>query len=135
MKYRIRGAIRYLSQDFSYKTVALAVALVLWITMLGRKDITFSRKLPIQFLSESLYEVAGQRQKEVEVEVAGPRMALKKFGQTDQMYTLDLTGLKSGTHKIRLTREGFAVPVGVKVVSIKPEEINVTLVPIAKREE
>lgn len=127
MIQRMKTLPQRMKEDFSYKSVALAVALVLWVTMLGRKDITVARRLPIQFLNEAHYEVKGPRQTEVEVEVAGPRMALKKFSQTDQMFTLDLSNLKAGTHKVRLTRDGFSVPVGVKVVAIRPDEITVTL--------
>ncbi len=139
MKYKVknfsRDFSRYILQDFSYKTVALAVALVLWITLLSRKDITANSEMPIQFLTEANFEVVGQTLDKVRVDVAGPRMALKRFGQTEQLYTLDLSGLNAGTHKIRLTRDGFVVPVGVKVTSIKPDEVSVTLRQINKREE
>jgi YbbR domain-containing protein len=133
MKNRAGGVLRYVVDDFSYKSVALAVALVLWVTMLGRKDITSVKKLPIQFLNDSTYEVAASKEKEVKVEVAGPRMALKKFSEMDQVYTLDLSGLKSGSHMVRLTSEGLSVPVGVKVLSIRPDSLNVTLKPLPAR--
>ncbi|MCB0412231.1 MAG: hypothetical protein KDD22_06875 [Bdellovibrionales bacterium] len=118
------------THDFGYKALALAVALVIWVTMLGRKDITMVRKIPVQYLSEARFEVGDEgKLAEVEVEVMGSRMSLKKFAQSDQTLSLDLTELRPGTHTVRLRKESISVPVGARVVSIRPEQVNVTIKP------
>lgn len=136
MIQRVKSFPQKLTEDFSYKSVALAVALVLWVTMLGRKDITVSRRIPIQILNAPNVEVEDATQREVEVEVMGPRMALKKFTQlTNEVYTLDVTDLKAGSHTVRLTRDGLFVPVGVKVVALRPDELTVQLTPVTSRNQ
>src|SRR5690606_20484063 len=101
------------SYDLGFKLLALAVAVVIWVMMLGRKDITMVRKIPIQFLNEATYEVKNQEGlPEVEVEVMGSRMSLKKFVTMDQALSLDLTQLRRGTHTVRLKKESISVPVG-----------------------
>lgn len=128
MNTRIPTLMDRLTQDLSYKGVALAVALVLWVTMLGRKDISMVRRLPVQYLNESNFEVKGiGKIAEVEVEVIGSRMGLKKFAQTDQVFSLDLTQLREGQHTVRLKKDSITVPVGVRVVALRPEEVIVTL--------
>lgn len=136
MMTRVKNLPRKLSEDFSYKSVALAVALVLWVTMLGRKDISVARRMPVQILNAQNLEVVSATQNDIEVEVMGPRMALKKFTQQiNDVYTLDLTDLREGTHTVRLTRDGLFIPVGVKVVALRPDQLTVELKRISSREE
>ena len=41
---------KYVLENGSYKLVALFVALVLWVAILGRKDFVMTYELPIQLL-------------------------------------------------------------------------------------
>jgi hypothetical protein len=35
----------YVTENFSYKMVALFISLILWLTILGRRDFVLSKKL------------------------------------------------------------------------------------------
>lgn len=116
-----------LSENLSYKIVALFVTLVLWLTMLSRKDSVLTRELPVQYLVAQNYVLANEPKKVVRVKVSGSRSALKKFSQSDDGVPVDLTRLSDGRHLIRLNQEILNLPLGVKVLSIDPDEIEANI--------
>jgi YbbR domain-containing protein len=86
--------------------------------------------MDVEFLvprSIAVSESKGDRR--VTVKVSGPRMALKKFAQNPGTITIDL-GRHTDTGPVRavITPRTVEVPFGVKVLSVTPETINVTLV-------
>lgn len=118
---------RRLGSNMSFKLVSLTVALILWAIMLGRKDITLSKELGTQILVPPNMEVVSGLPSKVQVEVSGPRISLKKFSSGDAVYTLDLEGLPEGTHVVQLTKEGLSLPLGVKILSLKPKEVRAVI--------
>ncbi|MBL7688408.1 MAG: hypothetical protein JNJ49_10260 [Bdellovibrionaceae bacterium] len=119
----------------SYKLVSLLVTLILWVTILGRRDFVLTKDMDVEFLlpRDAQMETArGERR--VSVKVSGPRSALKKFGQAPGSITVDLTRAEVLQRNTRMTAElqpkNIEVPFGVKVVSIAPERIDVVLSPV-----
>lgn len=118
------------SDNLSFKVMALLVALILWAIMLGRKDITLSKEIETQVLVPPNMQVVNELPGKVQVEVSGPRIALKKFTNTKIYYTLDLEGLTQGTHLVRLNKDGISLPLGVRILSLRPKEIQAVIQPI-----
>jgi YbbR domain-containing protein len=108
--------------NLSYKFVALGVALVLWFSLLGRRDSTLMKDYQLEVLLAPEMELAIPTPEFVRVEVMGPRVALKKLGQLPGVYTVDLTSASPGRKKVRLSPEGVALPLGARVLSIEPKE-------------
>lgn len=125
---RIRD--RKWSDNFSFKVMALLVALILWAIMLGRKDITLSKEIETEVLVPPNMQVVSEVPGKVQVEVSGPRIALKKFTSTRMFYTLDLEGLTEGSHLVRLNKDGINLPLGVRILSLRPKEIKAVIKPI-----
>ena len=69
------------ADNLSYKFVALGVATILWVSMLGRKDSTMTKDFELQILLGQHLEVTTPTPQIVRVELAGPRVALKKINQ------------------------------------------------------
>ncbi len=113
--------------NLSYKLVALGVALILWVTMLGRKDATLVRDFQLQVVVAAGTEIVGAVPPYVQVEIMGPRIALKKLSQSAEIYTLDLRSLPLGPNMVRLSPEGVSLPLGARILSIYPAEIRVML--------
>lgn len=116
-----------LTDNLSYKFVALGVAVVLWMSMLGRKDSTLMKDFELQVLLGPNVEMAGQIPQIVKVEVAGPRVALKKINQMNPVFTVDLSAAQPGRQVVQLSREGLSLPIGARVLSIEPREFTVRL--------
>ncbi len=115
------------TDNLSYKFVALGVALILWMSMLGRKDTTLMKDFELQVLLSPTVEIQNSVPQLVKVEVAGPRVALKKINQMAPLFTVDLTGARPGRQVVQLSRDGLNLPIGARVMSIEPSEFTVIL--------
>lgn len=116
-----------LTENMSYKFVALGVAVILWMSMLGRKDSTLMKDFELQILLGPNLEMTTQVPQIVKVEVAGPRVALKKLNQMNPVFTVDLTAARSGRQLVQLNREGLNLPIGARVLSIDPSSFTVQI--------
>lgn len=114
--------MKYITHNWSFKLVALGVALVLWFSMIGRKDSTLTKDYQLQVLLPGNTELVHPTPEFVRVEIAGPRIALKKLGQTVSVYTVDLTSAGVGRKLVKLNSEGVNLPLGARVVSVDPME-------------
>lgn len=119
-----------LLENGSYKLVALFVTLILWVTILGRRDFVLSKDMDIEFLLPRTIAVAeSNRLRRVTVKVSGPRVALKKFAQNPGTITIDLgRQAEPGPVKALITPRNVEVPFGVKVISVTPDTINIRLI-------
>lgn len=117
-------------ENGSYKLVALFVTLILWVTILGRRDFVLSKDMDIEFLLPRTIAVAEtNRERRVTVKVSGPRVALKKFAANPGTITIDLgRQAEPGPVKAVITTRNVEVPFGVKVLSVTPDVINIHLI-------
>lgn len=120
----------YVLENGSYKLVALFVTLILWVTILGRRDFVLSKEMDIEFLLPRTIAIAeSNHERHVTVKVSGPRMALKKFQANPGTITIDLgRQVEPGPIKATITPRNVEVPFGVKVLSVTPESITVHLI-------
>lgn len=115
------------TDNLSYKFVALGVAVILWMSMMGRKDSTLIKDFELQVLLAPRIELETPVPQIVKVEVAGPRVALKKINQMNPVFTVDLTGARVGRQVVQLNRDGLNLPIGARVLNIDPREFVVVL--------
>lgn len=132
MKWRSL-AVKYILNNGSYKLVAFFVSLVLWITLLGRTDLILNHEMKLQLLTKPNHIVVNKVRKMVEVKLSGPRTGLKKFTLTEKILTLNLNKLEVGTSVIKINKDVFNLPVGVNVISVKPEVIKVVIKEVKPR--
>ncbi len=125
----------YIFENGSYKLVSLFVTLILWVTILGRRDFMLTKDMDVEFLlppNAVMQSARGERK--ISVKVSGPRTALKKFAQSPGSITFDLTKseVEQRNTKVKavIQVKNIEVPFGVKVVSIDPDSIDVILSPI-----
>jgi hypothetical protein len=120
----------YILENGSYKLVALFVTLILWVTILGRRDFVLSKEMDIEFLLPRTIAIAeANQERRVAVKVSGPRVALKKFQTNPGTITIDLgRQVEPGPIKATITPRNVEVPFGVKVLSVTPESITVHLI-------
>ena len=125
-----QGWLNWITENGSYKLVALFVTLILWVTILGRGDIVMTRDIALEFLLPRNMAIAERFERKVSVKVSGPRMALKKFTQNSGVITVDLSRAPAGRTRALISNKNVDVPFGVKVLDINPPSINVTLIPV-----
>lgn len=115
-------------QDLSYKLVALLITLLIWLLVLGRGHETEDVNLKVEFTNiakglsvvESSYDV-------VKVKVKGPPKLIRKFILANSAIKLDAPVREEGVRRIRVYSKTLALPYGLRVLSISPREIRVSV--------
>lgn len=128
MRHRWKDVVTH---NFSYKVVSLLIALILWLTILGRRDFSMSKTIDIELIAGTHQIVTLQSPESVKVKVTGPRTALKKFMETgmSQLLSIDISRKGVGDIEIDVPFRQIDVPFGVKIISIKPSVIKAHVVP------
>ncbi len=111
----------------SYKVVALFVSVALWITILGRKDLILNHDMQLQILTHPNHVITNKVRSAVKVKLSGPRSGLKKFTQSDEVISLNLEKVRPGRRTIKIPKDGLNLPLGVKILSITPNRIQVNI--------
>jgi YbbR domain-containing protein len=114
-------------ENRNYKIVALLVSMVLWITILGRKDLVYAKDVDLQILLAPNYSVVNRLKNKVSVKVKGSRTGLKKFMKNSEAVTLDLGNVQEGWSEIKINESDISLPIGVNVISINPNRIKVKI--------
>lgn len=119
-----------LFENGSYKIVALFISLILWLTILGRRDFVFSKNIDLEIQTSANLSVIEQSHSFVRVRVTGPRASLKKFmeSHSNQAILLDISSMGEGKIEIPISEKKLDLPLGVRVVSLKPQKVEATVV-------
>lgn len=116
----------YVTENFSYKMVALFISLILWLTILGRRDFVLSKKIDIELQTGPKQVVVAQTADNIRVKVSGPRAALKKFMDNPQTQSIliDISERGEGVLDIDVPLNKIDVPMGVRILGVRPNVIR-----------
>lgn len=105
------------------KTLAIVIAIALWIVANLEFDIERNVEVPINFsnLDESLVIVNDVPEK-VSLRARGPRSELSNFADSNLNINFDLATVQKGSSKIDVQTEQLSVPEEVQIVTISPGE-------------
>lgn len=113
----------------SYKLVAVFVTLILWVTNVGKRDFTITKTFELDYqIPRSMKLKSNEVPHKVSVRVSGTRMTLRKFSKSSEVMVVDLSRTEVGPFRYDIKRS-LDVPVGVKVISVSPEYLNVVIEP------
>lgn len=124
---------RFLKQilvdNFSYKLVSLVIAMILWLTILGRRDFVITKNMEINVAVAAGLHVVSLSEDQVRVKVSGPKTALKKFTEAGYLdvVSLDVTDKGPGVYSVEIPIKKIDVPMGIKVISVEPEKIQLKI--------
>lgn len=117
-------------ENGSYKLVALFISLILWLTILGRRDFVVNKDIEVDFIAAENYMVSGQSSDKVRIKLSGPQPLLKKFKEVNQAIQVSLADKEAGLFEIDMTPSKIEVPQGLKILSVKPSQIRVEITPV-----
>lgn len=117
-----------LMANASYKLVAFFIALILWLSILGRRDFVVTKDIEVDFIAASGFVVAGQSTDKVRIKVSGPQPLLKKFKESQQSLAIDINDKGVGLFEIEMTPNKIEVPQGIRVLGVRPNTIRVEVV-------
>lgn len=124
---------RFLKQilvdNFSYKLVSLVIAMILWLTILGRRDFVITKNMEINVAVAAGLHVVSISEDQVRVKVSGPKTALKKFTEAGYLdvVSLDVADKGPGVYSVEIPIKKIDVPMGIKVISVEPEKIQLKI--------
>lgn len=122
------------TENVSYKLMALFITLVLWFTILGRRDFVFTANIDIDLRAVRGTRVVMQSAEKLRVRLSGPRTALKRFMENpaNQALIIDLSGRREGVYDLEVPVHRLDVPMGVKILSSRPTSLRIELAPEAE---
>ena len=120
---------QFFAENFVSKAVALVIALVLWVTILGRRDFIQTKQIEIELYPSSQYVVTQQSTDHVRIRVSGVREALKRFieSPTNQTLLIDVSDRTEWPFTVKVPLQKIELPLGVKILSIKPTLVKAVL--------
>lgn len=134
---QMRKTLReFFTVNLSYKFVSLFIAMILWATILGRRDFVYTKTIDLEFRASPGFSVVA-RPEQVRIRVSGNRAALRHFMESsaDQNLVIDLTGRPSGVVEFETPVSQIEVPLGVKILSVRPGLIRAEILPNLKKKE
>lgn len=116
-----------LTENLSYKIVALFISLILWLTILGRRDFVLSKDIDVEFITASGNQIVAQTTDHIKVKVSGPRTSLKKFLESSlsQNIVIDISQRGEGVVNVDVPLNKIEVPIGVRILGYRPNQIQV----------
>ncbi len=114
--------------NFSYKIVALFISLILWISILNKRDFIVTKDFEVDFVTAENYMVAGQSSAQLKVKVSGPQPLLKKYRESSQFLTFDMSDKSTGFYDVDMNVAKIEVPKGIKIIGIRPQTIRVEII-------
>jgi YbbR domain-containing protein len=129
-----RSWTHFITDNFSYKMVALFISLILWLTILGRQDFVQSKRIDIELHTDPGHMVVAQTSDNIRVKVSGPRAAVKKFMDNphSESIVIDISEKGEGLLDIDIPVNRIEVPLGVRILGIRP---NVIRAEVANKKE
>lgn len=116
-----------ISENTSYKIVALLITLILWIIIMGSKEAVIVKSVPITYLVPQETVLVGKVPQEVAFKISGPRLMLNRFSAMQEPLTVDLTASREGRSTVRIHPDGLNTPPSLRVLSVSPTYVPIKL--------
>lgn len=119
----------WLTNNFWIKLSCLSLAILLWFSTSGGISILrdFSISITFENISEDLV-ISAQSAKNIFISVQGDRRTVLKCQSAAFYLPIDLSKIKEpGTYSFDLIPDKVIAPSGIKIISIEPQKVIVTL--------
>ncbi len=127
MKQKMSHIRHGIFENGSYKLVALFISLILWLTILGRREFVVNKEIEVDFTVAEGLSVIGQSSDKIRIKLSGPQPLLKKYKENNQTLLVNLADKPLGSYEIEMNASKIEVPTGIKILSVKPSQIRVEI--------
>ncbi len=115
-------------ENWRSKLSALGLVTVAWFVLASQQESEATLTVPVQHTNISNQLVLGEGStSSVDLTVSGRRNKVRTLKEKDVQVSVDLSGLASGKHLIRLSAKNIFLPFGVKIDRVAPQKILVNL--------
>ena len=117
------------------KLVSLVVAIVLWVVVLGSRNVEVSKEVPLEVLTPPELVVANEMPERLTFRLSGPKAFLRSvLDRREEPIRVNLIGNKPGLVTYRFFSDHIRLPIGVRVLSVNPSSVLIKLEAVKKRE-
>jgi len=115
-------------RDLGLKVFAIALAVVLWLTVAGEPIAERGLQVPLEVenLTDSV-EILGELPETVEVRLRGASAVLRRLEPGDVAAIIDLGAERPGTRLFDMAAGRVRAPLGVEVTQVIPSTVSLTL--------
>jgi YbbR domain-containing protein len=124
-----------LSTNFGTKMISVIIAIVLWVVVLGSRNVEVTKEIPLEVITPADIVPANEIPEKIAFRLAGPKAFLRAIlDRREDPIRVNLAGAKPGLVTYRFFSDNIRVPIGVKVLSIQPTAILIKLEYLKRRD-
>ncbi|MBC7690147.1 MAG: hypothetical protein H7222_00110 [Methylotenera sp.] len=125
----------FISSNLGTKIISIIIAVVLWVVVLGSRNVEVSKDIPLEIVTPSDLVTSNDVPEKITFRLAGPKAFLRAIlDRREEPIRVNLSGAKAGLVTYRFFADNIRLPIGVKVISVNPTAILIKLEPQKKRE-
>lgn len=114
--------VRY---QFALKVLSFVVAMTLWVVVFGSRTIEISKEVPFEAVVGEDQILVDPVPEKITFRLAGPKAFLRSINnRIDDPIRANVKDLKTGAFTHRIFSDSIKLPLGVKVLSISPNVIQ-----------
>ncbi len=120
----------FFNENLGYKVLATLMTLILWISVLIRRDFVIHKEVPLKIYVQPPFEMVDQTDSKVDLKLEGPRNILFQFSKdkTISSILIPIENPREGLNTVLIHVDNLKLPPGIKVNSMEPTYIKVNLV-------
>jgi YbbR domain-containing protein len=117
------------------KLISVAIAVVLWMIVLGSRNVEATKDIPLEVITPSDVVPANDIPDHISFRLSGPKAFLRTvLDRKEEPIRVNLAGAKPGLVTYRFFSDNIRVPIGVKVLTISPTSVLIKLEYLKKRD-
>ncbi len=124
-----------MTQNLGTKLISIGVAIVLWIVVLGSRNVEVTKEIPLEVITPADIVPSNDIPDRIAFRLSGPKAFLRAIlDRREDPIRVNLAGAKPGLVTYRFFSDNIRVPIGVKVLSVNPTAILIKLEYVKRRE-
>lgn len=130
----MKKLLRLITDNFTYKMLAIFIAMFLWFFAHSEKTTQVTLKVPLLLNNLPADEVIiNDVPRYIEITLSGPSSSIFNYVDSKPVYKINLIKTDVGNYIFNISPSEFELPSGVKIESIYPSSINISLDRIVSR--
>ncbi len=120
--------LRFITHNWQLKLLALGIALVMWIFVVGQDKAEMTVEVPIELTGiPANAVVVDDTVNKVYARITGPGALVRRAASERLVKRVNMAGMGLGEHVFQVVPEDLRLPAGVSVMRVSPARFTVTL--------
>lgn len=120
--------LKRLTHNLRLKLLALAIALVMWVFVVGQDKAEMTVEVPVEINGiPADMVVADDVVNKVYARISGPGTLVRRAAAQRMVQQVSLAGMGLGEHVFQIMPEDLRLPAGVSVIRVSPARFMITL--------